>query len=256
MRDGKNNFNNNITLTTTTKPSSISHSKMVQRNSSRDRDKRRLSVMTSQRKMCEKTARPEDDAEDHVEDFFSGFAIIKMSSQHLPTRHSSQTKTEEVATTTTTATTATKTATTTKTFKFKQRQFNYFVIVLTLQILMTSHGGHALRQSHYVHWNTTNPIFRIDNTDHIIDVNRGNKPWEYDQVNIICPVYRPGTHSDDMETYVIYSVSKDEYDSCRITNPNPRVIAICNKPHELMYFTITFRCREKAVFFLLICFVC
>jgi ephrin-B len=36
-------------------------------------------------------------------------------------------------------------------------------------------------------------------------------------------------------------VSKEEYDSCRINQANPRVIAVCNKPHELMYFTITFR---------------
>ena len=103
-------------------------------------------------------------------------------------------------------------------------------------------GLEAVKQSHYIHWNTTNPIFRIDNTDHIIDVNQGNKPWEYDQVNIICPVYRQGhLASEDKETSVIYSVSKDEYETCRITQPHPRVIAVCNQPHELMYFTITFR---------------
>ncbi|PRD26733.1 UNVERIFIED_CONTAM: Ephrin-B1 [Trichonephila clavipes] len=59
--------------------------------------------------------------------------------------------------------------------------------------------------------------FRIDNTDHIIDVNKGNIPFEYDQV------------------------SKEEYDSCRITNPASRKIALCDKPRQLMYFTITFR---------------
>ena len=101
----------------------------------------------------------------------------------------------------------------------------------------------AMKNVHYIHWNTSNPIFRIDNTDHIIDVNHDNKPWEYDQVNIICPVYRPGQvpRDSDKERSIIYSVSKDEYETCRITQPNPRVIAMCNKPHELMYFTITFR---------------
>merc|ERR1712095_38161 len=39
----------------------------------------------------------------------------------------------------------------------------------------------------------------------------------------------------------VYSVSKTEYDSCRITQPNPRIIAVCDRPYELMYFTITFR---------------
>lgn len=92
-----------------------------------------------------------------------------------------------------------------------------------------------------IYWNATNPIFRIDNTDHIIDVNKGNIPFEYDQVNIICPVHKTGTREEDVEQYVIYNVSKEEYDSCRITNPHPRIIAVCDKPHQLMYFTITFR---------------
>ncbi|XP_055931081.1 ephrin-B2a-like isoform X1 [Argiope bruennichi] len=92
-----------------------------------------------------------------------------------------------------------------------------------------------------IHWNTSNPMFRIDNTDHIIDVNKGNIPFEYDQVNIICPVYNPGTKEEDVERYIIYNVSKEEYDSCRITNPASRKIALCDKPHQLMYFTITFR---------------
>ncbi|CAI6353856.1 unnamed protein product [Macrosiphum euphorbiae] len=83
--------------------------------------------------------------------------------------------------------------------------------------------------------------FRIDNTDHIIDVNKGNQPFEYDQVNIVCPVYAPGTHESDAEKYIIYNVSKEEYDMCRITNPNPRIIAYCDKPYKLMYVTITFR---------------
>ncbi|XP_071522677.1 ephrin-A5b-like isoform X1 [Panulirus ornatus] len=94
---------------------------------------------------------------------------------------------------------------------------------------------------HYIHWNTSNPIFRIDNTDHIIDVNKGNIPFEYDQVNIICPVYNKDTTEDDAEKYIIYNVSKEEYDTCRITNLSPRVIAVCDKPYKLMYFTITFR---------------
>lgn len=49
--------------------------------------------------------------------------------------------------------------------------------------------------------------FRIDNTDHIIDVNKGNIAFEYDQVNIICPVYVPGTDEENAEKYIIYNVS-------------------------------------------------
>lgn len=36
-------------------------------------------------------------------------------------------------------------------------------------------------------------------------------------------------------------MSKEEYDSCSITSSNPRIIAVCDKPHQAMYFTITFR---------------
>lgn len=96
-------------------------------------------------------------------------------------------------------------------------------------------------KEYVIHWNSSNPIFRIDNTDNVIDVNKDNTKFEYDQVNLICPVYMPETKEDEMEKYIIYNVSKDEFDTCRITNPNPRIIAVCDKPFKLMYFTITFR---------------
>ncbi|CAG2159348.1 unnamed protein product [Oppiella nova] len=93
-----------------------------------------------------------------------------------------------------------------------------------------------------IYWNSSNPIFRIDNTDHIIDVNRGNVAYEYDQVNIVCPMYSKGTREDDIETFIIYNVSKEEYDSCRITNSaTARTIAVCDKPFLNRYYTITFR---------------
>ena len=94
---------------------------------------------------------------------------------------------------------------------------------------------------HNIYWNTTNPMFRIDNTDNVIDINVNNLDWEYDQANIICPRYRKGTRPADVEQYVIYNVSKEEYEDCRITQPHPRVIAICDQPHDLKYVTITFR---------------
>lgn len=89
-----------------------------------------------------------------------------------------------------------------------------------------------------IYWNSSNPIFRIDNTDHIIDVNRGTNSnggggnsqssssqqqttsnsnsgansankfeYMYDQINVICPSYPTGTRSEDIETYIIYNVS-------------------------------------------------
>ena len=89
-------------------------------------------------------------------------------------------------------------------------------------------------RTHFVYWNSTNPAFRLDNTDHIIDVNEGNLPWEYDQLNLVCP-------QNSVEQHVIYSVSREEYDGCRVTSPRPKIVAICNKPEQFQYVTITFR---------------
>ncbi|XP_040580094.1 ephrin-B2-like [Lepeophtheirus salmonis] len=109
-----------------------------------------------------------------------------------------------------------------------------------LLILLGFYGSaYASKKVHYLHWNRANPMFHPRNNEHILNVNQGNLPWEYDQVNIICPVSKPGVHYP--ETHVIYSVSKAEYESCRITNPKPRIVAICNDPYKVMYFTITFR---------------
>ena len=85
-----------------------------------------------------------------------------------------------------------------------------------------------------VYWNISNPIFSGPNP--VIEVNKDNHPWEYDQVNIICP-----SGENTAEKHIIYSVDKDEFDSCRILNPKPRIIAVCDQPQNFMYFTITFR---------------
>lgn len=95
------------------------------------------------------------------------------------------------------------------------------------------------KSTRYINWNKDNPMFRIDNTDHIIDINKNNGPFEYDQVNLICPMAKPGTLHP--ERHIIYSVSREEYDSCRITNPKPKIVAICDRPFQPKFFTITFR---------------
>ena len=114
-------------------------------------------------------------------------------------------------------------------------------LTLILALLNLSLTTQSATKIHTIHWNSSNPLFRIDKNDNVIDINGGNHPWEYDQVNIVCPVYKAGTNPVQQEQYIIYSVTRQEYDSCRITQPNPKIVALCNRPHELMYFTITFR---------------
>ena len=92
-----------------------------------------------------------------------------------------------------------------------------------------------------IYWNTTT-MANMEAADEpkLVVVNEGNHPTQYDQVNLICPVYKPGV-TGHTEKHIIYSVDKDEFDSCRVTNPRPRIVAICNRPQTFMYFTITFR---------------
>ena len=97
------------------------------------------------------------------------------------------------------------------------------------------------KRVHVIHWNKANPMFRIDNTDNVIDVNVGNTRWEYDQANFICPQSNNDNEEGEHEKYIIYNVSKEEYDSCMVYRPTSRVVGTCTRPHELSYFTISFR---------------
>ena len=106
--------------------------------------------------------------------------------------------------------------------------------ITSIIVMLSLFSATEAMRTHFVYWNSTNPAFRLDNTDHVIDVNNGNLPWEYDQLHLICPLNTP-------EQHVVYSVSEEEYKSCRVTNPRPKIVAICNKPENFMYFTITFR---------------
>ncbi|XP_054161349.1 latrophilin Cirl-like [Oppia nitens] len=109
-------------------------------------------------------------------------------------------------------------------------------------IVATISGSAAGARLPDIYWNSSNPIFRIDNTDHIIDVNRGNVAYEYDQVNVVCPIYTKGTKEEDIETFIIYNVSKEEYDTCTVSNyATARTIAVCDKPFLNRYYTVTFR---------------
>lgn len=55
-------------------------------------------------------------------------------------------------------------------------------MLLWLFVALLPDLASSTKRMHNIYWNTTNPMFRIDNTDNVIDVNTGNLPWEYDQV--------------------------------------------------------------------------
>jgi len=112
----------------------------------------------------------------------------------------------------------------------------FLVLFFLFEVIAQSWGVKPID----VYWNITNPIFSGGDFgsqfENVIELNKDTHPWEYDQVNIICPNGKNIT-----ERHIIYSVSKMEYDNCRIINPKPRIIAVCDQPRNFMYFTITFR---------------
>ena len=127
---------------------------------------------------------------------------------------------------------------------FRRERIKMSLFIFTLISAFVSTAVQGANNVINIHWNSSNPLFRVDKTDNMIDINsdvHNGVTLGYDQVNIVCPVYKAGTDSALQENYIIYSVTKDEYESCRIKEKNPKIVALCNRPYQVMYFTITFR---------------
>ena len=62
-----------------------------------------------------------------------------------------------------------------------------------------------------------------------MDVVQGGAPAP--KINIICPHY-PWKQASHQEQHVIYSVEKEEFETCRILRPQPRIIASCTEPNK------------------------
>jgi len=120
-----------------------------------------------------------------------------------------------------------------------QTLITFFISIVGLEPRGSlTHGKNVLPD---LYWNTTNPIFLISNTDHIIDVNKATALHEYDTINIVCPKYDKESEDEEMERHVIYNVNKEEYDTCRILSNSPRIIGFCTEPTRERLFTISFR---------------
>ena len=118
--------------------------------------------------------------------------------------------------------------------------------VLTMSMVLlnpSSDLASAQNDIHYINWNTSNPIFK-EYGNNIIDINAGteDQPWSYEQANIICPRYSSSRPSERIEKYIIYNVSKSEFEHCQVINPQQnKIVAVCNTPFKLTFFTLTFR---------------
>ena len=43
------------------------------------------------------------------------------------------------------------------------------------------------------------------------------------------------------EQYVVYNVTKHEYDRCQLSSNDAKIVALCNTPYKPQFFTLTFR---------------
>uniref|UniRef100_A0A915BTB5 Peptidase S1 domain-containing protein n=1 Tax=Parascaris univalens TaxID=6257 RepID=A0A915BTB5_PARUN len=83
-----------------------------------------------------------------------------------------------------------------------------------------------------IYWNSTNQIFDISNTDHVMSVKL------LDRVNIICPQPR-ATPKMPYEYTKLYAVSRDGYDNCELRNE--RLIGVCQNAETQSSISIVFR---------------
>ena len=120
----------------------------------------------------------------------------------------------------------------------------YCLFILLMMILTRSnHLASAQNNIHYINWNISNPIFK-EYGKNIIDIHPGtvDQPWSYEQANIICPRYSSSRPSERIEKYIIYNVSKSEFEHCQVIDPKQEnIVAVCNTPYKLTFFTLTFR---------------
>jgi len=111
------------------------------------------------------------------------------------------------------------------------------LLTTTLMFLLHLDMGFT-RKPINIYWNSTNTLFS-SSQEPSIDVNSdlsATSARQFDQINLICPSGRR-----NRETHIIYSVTRDEFESCEVKSTTPTIVAVCDQPTNFLYFTITFR---------------
>lgn len=103
------------------------------------------------------------------------------------------------------------------------------MLIYTLGIFLTA-TAKVQSMVETVHWSIVNPIFRVDNTKNVLDLYLQSYP---DQLHLVCP--------DGEEEHVIYSVSKDDFDMCRVAGRQSKKMATCGKNIKEPPFTFSIR---------------
>lgn len=87
-----------------------------------------------------------------------------------------------------------------------------------------------------IFWNSTNPIFRVDNTDHVMSVEIR------DRLSFVCPYKDPDSlySQQDLEYSQIYRVSRREYEACALSG-RAELVGTCKRPLEASKIKLVFR---------------
>eukprot|EP00088_Acartia_fossae_P057783 TRINITY_DN6743_c0_g1_i3.p1 TRINITY_DN6743_c0_g1~~TRINITY_DN6743_c0_g1_i3.p1 ORF type:complete len:263 (+),score=26.90 TRINITY_DN6743_c0_g1_i3:43-831(+) len=112
------------------------------------------------------------------------------------------------------------------------------MLATTLLMLLLQTDLGLSRKPINIYWNSTNPLFTESPEPVNLDVNSdmSSSVRQFDQINLICP-----SGVRNKETHIIYSVTRDEFESCEVRGESPTIVAICDQPTNFLYFTITFR---------------
>jgi len=82
-----------------------------------------------------------------------------------------------------------------------------------------------------VYWNSSNPIFDVSNTDHVLAVRL------LDRLNIVCPL--PDSRLS-YEFSKLYAVSRDEYNTCTL-GTSARLLGVCGNARQPSTISVVFR---------------
>lgn len=84
-----------------------------------------------------------------------------------------------------------------------------------------------------IYWNSTNQIFDISNTDHVMSVKL------LDRVSFFCPQPSNIDPTVPYEYTKLYAVSREGYDNCELRDE--RLIGVCQSPDKQSSISIVFR---------------
>lgn len=130
--------------------------------------------------------------------------------------------------------------------KYSRDQDSFFALIpLALQISNRQHGPHHRRQPR-----PRQESLRVwPSQYHLSFLPPTRREWGFGYSWEVLYISQIRLWSRDLlkeisiclSRFIIYSVNKEEYDSCMILTQHPKIIAMCDKPFQFQMLTLSFR---------------